>query len=219
MKKTPFLFLSLLAASLSVQAQGQTQPVVNEQCVTNLIVMEETSSEIAHDSKWLLRLIDEHFWVGAENRKDLIAEVNKYHTDYKSNFDYIFNNKKKTIINDQLKQDCIVKTEEKIKAAHDVLKEVRIMKTALLLTIANTSNIMKKNSCNVEETCAKELNDDFMSRIKAAKDLELKKEEMIKEKLEKEASKKASKSQASVKHTKIKNKKNISIIEDDRICY
>lgn len=207
MKKS--ILLALLTFSIAFSARAHD--VVNEKCITNLIVMQEVSSNIAYDSKWLLDLVNEHSWVGGENRKELISETQKIHNEYKANYEFIFNNKKKDIINNILKQECLTKTDEKLIDANSILQDIRNTKKALLLTIANTKNIMEKFSCNIEEVCSQELNDAFMAKLKEIKESQIVKEQQLDAKLIKQSE--------VAKKSSIKKRMTIKKKEDVKICY
>lgn len=159
---------SLLMISAYANAdfrQYPSNPVVNQDCIRNVLILQAVSSDIYKEAQRIKSLIDSHFWIGGEKRGDLISFVQKISTDYKTNSDFIFNNSKVKIVNDYLKQECLTTTQDKINEANDDFTQLRNLRIAIELTIANTDNIMKKNNCNVEEACAKELAADLKDRL------------------------------------------------------
>lgn len=161
----PLLVCSLSSVVFADLRQYPSNPVVNAECKKNVLILGSISEDIVKNAKFVKSLVDSHKWVGGENRDQFISFLQKTITDYKSNSDFIFNNNKVKIVNDYLKQDCLNLTEEKINEAKPILDDMKKIVNALLLTIANTQNIMDKNGCNVEEECIKQLNEDLNNRI------------------------------------------------------
>lgn len=159
-----FGFFSLLSTQALADRYAE-QPVVNQECVKNLLLMQASSQEIIKELGISLKLIDSNKWVGVPDRQNLITSIEKVRSEYRTNYDYLSNNSKTKIVNELFKQECPQKSQEKLTEINDVAADSKKYRLALELTIANTSNIMRKNSCNIEEACTEQLNQALFDRL------------------------------------------------------